>query len=80
MSDTCGVCRREFPEGKVSSSSGTCPECSSLRAKRPRVDHKKEWYVAQLALALQKAHAAECRVRELENQTLFRRIFGRKAK
>ena len=47
------------------------------KVKRSRVDHKKEWYVEQLAIERIRAHKAECRVRELEGQGLFNRIFRR---
>jgi len=52
--------------------------------KRQRVDHKKEWYIDQWSIERVRAHHAECRainaelrVKELENQSLFQRIFRR---
>lgn len=45
--------------------------------KRQRVDHKKEWYIDQWSIERMRAHHAECRVKELESQSLFQRIFRR---
>ena len=50
------------------------------KVRRSRVDHKKEWYVEQLAIERIRAHKAECRVRELESQGFWKRLFWRAGK
>jgi hypothetical protein len=59
-------------------------EQTLANVKRQRVDHKKEWYIDQWSIERVRAHAAECRainaerrVKELESQSLFQRIFRR---
>lgn len=48
-------------------------------ATRKRVDHKKEWYIEQLAIRTCELHAAKCRIRELEarvNAPWYKRLLG----
>lgn len=48
-----------------------------VKKPKSRVDHKKEWYVAELAIVRMENHALKCEVERLKIQSVISFIIGK---